>query len=212
MQLIDLSHTFKAGMPVYPGDTPPVIEQVSFLEKHGYVHFKVHTGMHVGTHIDAPMHFIQGGKRLSEIPLERFIGRGVLIEARGHPTIDVDLLENKEIRPGDVVLIHTGFDAHFGETKYFTEFPVMTEAFAQRLVEIGVNMVGMDTSSPERDAPFPCHQLLLKNEILILENLMNLQSLNRLNTFEVIAFPPKFELDGSPVRVVARALSHETKQ
>lgn len=204
MTLIDLTHTYDAVMPVYPGDTPPQWIQKASLEHDGYVHFQLTASMHIGTHIDAPAHFISNGKVLSDIPLERFTGRGVLINARGKQTIDVDVLTGIDIQKGDVVLIDTGFAEQFGKEKYFEDFPEMTEAFAKRLVEFQVHMIGLDNPSPERDQPFPCHKILLGAEILILENLTNMHELPAVDLFEVMAFPPKFAFDGAPVRVVAK--------
>lgn len=203
MIYLDLTHAYTDAMPVYPGDTPPQWIQQASIANDGYVHFQVTASLHVGTHIDAPSHFIEQGKVLSEIPLSRFTGRGVLLDARGHTHIDTDLLKDVTINSGDVVLVHTGFSKFFGEKTYFEEFPEMTEAFARRLVELGVHMVGMDTPSPERDLPFPCHKILLGSEVLILENLTGLDQLMNVEAFEIMAFPPKFAFDGAPVRVVA---------
>ena len=49
------------------------------------------------------------------------------------------------------------------------------------------------------------HKILLGNNILIIENLTNLSVLAG-ETFKVYAFPLKFQLDGSPTRVVAELL------
>ena len=42
---------------------------------------------HLGTHIDAPIHFIKGGKTIEEIPLQKLIGPGqkrVIITSSSH--------------------------------------------------------------------------------------------------------------------------------
>ncbi len=205
MTLIDLTHTYNSAMPVYPGDIPPQWIQTATLQNDGYVHFQLTASMHVGTHIDAPAHFISNGQVLSDISLERFIGRGVFINARGHKTIDIDLLTGVDIQKGDVVVVDTGFAEKFGTKEYFEDFPVMTETFAQRIVELQVHMVGLDNPSPERDQPFPCHKILLGAGVLILENLTNVRELETVRGFEVMAFPPKFTFDGAPVRVVAKS-------
>ena len=82
MKYIDLTHTFTASMPTYPGDPIPELKQIADFHNQGYTDWQVTTGMHVGTHIDAPLHMIPGGKRLSEMPIETFFGRGCLIDAR----------------------------------------------------------------------------------------------------------------------------------
>ena len=63
-------------------------------------------------------------------------------------------------------------------------------------------MVGIDSCTLD-NAPFELHKLLLKNEVLILENLVNLDRI-QVKAFKVFVFPFKLEgMDGAPCRVVA---------
>jgi len=202
MKIIDLTHTFTANMPVFPGDSPSVLEK-SPDEVKDIVHFHLDTGMHVGTHIDAPLHMIPTGKKISEFPPEKFVARGHLVDARGRREIDESLLDGKDINKGDCVLVYTGFDEKFGEPEFYTDYPLVTEAFAKKLVELRVAFVGMDTPSPDKE-PYMVHKILLKEEILIIEGLRNLSELLTVSSFEVIALPPKFEAEAGPVRVVAK--------
>ncbi len=195
---IDLSHTFTAQMPVYPGDSLP---ELTKTDHENHTNFHVKTGMHVGTHIDAPLHMIKNGTSLSDIPVDHFFGKGHLIDARNKP-ITAGLLENHTIHPGDIILIHTGFSTHFRQPEYFENYPEITEEFALKLVDLKVKIVGMDTPSPDRE-PYKIHKILLGNNILIIENLTNLEQLEN-KEFEIIALPPKFETDASPLRVVAK--------
>ncbi len=202
MKYIDLTHTFKQSMPVYPGDPEPELKQIAFLEKDGYNDFQIKTGMHVGTHMDAPLHMLKTGKRLSEYPPEHFFGKGHLIDARGI-SIDASLLEGKEISKGDIVFITTGLSGKFGTPEYYEGYPEINESFALKLIKLGVSIVGMDTPSPDRP-PFAIHKLLLGNDMLIIENLTNLESLLEHEQFNVMALPAKFDCEAAPIRVVAQ--------
>ena len=203
MKIIDLSHTFTNNMPVYPGDSKPEIKQTGSLETEGYNWFRIHTGLHVGTHIDSPLHFIEGGKFISDFPPGKFIGNGILIDARGKKEIDADLLNNHDIKPGDIVLILTGFSVFYNEKKYFEDYPVMTKDFAEKLIESDIKMVGADTPSPDK-SPYDIHKMLLSQDILIIENLTNLETLLQVENFEVIALPPKLETEAAFARVIVR--------
>lgn len=200
VKYIDLTHTFKQNMPVYPGDPEPELKQVGFIDKDGYNEFQIKTDMHVGTHMDAPFHMLKNGRRLSEYSPDRFFGKGHLIDARGR-SIDADLLEEMLILKGDIVFIMTGFYKKFGIPAYYETYPEISEAFALKMVELGVGMVGMDTPSPDR-SPFPIHKLLLENDILIVENLTNLENL-MYKQFTVAALPVKFDVEAAPVRIIA---------
>ncbi|HRN77969.1 MAG TPA: cyclase family protein [Candidatus Dependentiae bacterium] len=200
MHYIDLSRTITPDLPCWPNDPPLVLEQIT---KYGFVIDNiVNTGMHIGTHIDAAQHMIAGGKSLAQYPVSKFIGRGVILDASGRDTIDVDLLEDVYMQPGDIVLVHTGRDKAFGVPAYFETYPVFTEAFGYKLVEHKISMVGMDSPTPD-NYPFPVHQLLLQHDVLIIEMLTNLDKLFGISKFTVIALPPKFDTAGAFARVIA---------
>lgn len=203
MKYIDLTHTFDGSMPVYPGDPIPELVQIADLHKEGYTDYQIKTGMHVGTHVDAPLHMLEGGKRLSDIAVEKFIGKGCLIDARGASVISVDFLEKSGAKQDDIVLVMTGFSEKYRQLEYYEKFPEIGEDFAGKAIELGVKIVGMDTPSPDRP-PFKVHKLLLGKEILIIENLTNLESLIGLKDFEVFVLPAKLHTEAAPVRVIAK--------
>jgi kynurenine formamidase len=202
MKLIDLTHTFDDAMPLYPGDPRPEIVRLADMPGAGFTLSQVRTGMHTGTHMDSPLHVIANGKFLSDWPVEKFIGRGVLIDARGKEKIDDDLLSGVQLKKNDIVLVLTGFSGKYRETAYYRDYPDMTESFAGALVNAGVSIVGLDTAGPDR-TPYPIHRLLLSADVLIIENLTNLESLVGIRMFEVCALPAKFKTEAAPVRVIA---------
>lgn len=204
MKIIDLSHTFTEEMPVYPGDPKPSLKQVAKLDKDGYNDHMINTVMHVGTHMDAPLHMIKNGKRIDEITPDRFIGPGILIDAREKQKIDTQLLEGKKVEKGSIILVFTGFGEKYRSKDYFKNYPFFTEEFAEKLVELGIYIVGMDMLGPDLDSPWTTHKILLGKEITIIENLANLDKLLGIEKFEVTALPAKFKSDAAPVRVIAR--------
>lgn len=206
MKIIDLTHTFNANMPVYPGDPKSSLEQVAFIENDTFNDHKISTVMHVGTHMDAPLHMIADGKKIDAIAPDRFIGNGIVIDVRGKAKIDASVVDAKAISEGSVVLLYTGFGSKYRAEDYFKGYPELTEDFAQKMVDLRVKMVGMDMLGPDYDKPWKTHKILLGSEILILENLTNLDQLLSINNFEVIALPAKFNADAAPVRVVARIM------
>lgn len=203
IKYLDLTHTFTASMPVYPGDSKPELVQSAFIDRDGVVDHRLESGMHVGTHMDAPAHMVKDGKYLSEYPSEKFFGRGILIDARDKTFADADLLSGANIQAGDIVLICFGWSKKFGDDEYYKKHPELTKAFANKLVELGVSIVGMDTPSPDK-APYQVHKILLPHDILIIENLANLEALRGKQSFEIIALPAKFQTDAAPCRVVAK--------
>jgi kynurenine formamidase len=204
MKLIDLTHTIRRNIAVFPGDDPIQLEQIRTLESDGFNNFRLSTGMHVGTHIDGPMHMTSDTRMIADLPLEMFTGKGVLIDVRGERKVEMRETFLTLIQPGDIVLFYSGLDLKFGEQDYFTTYPDITEELACFLAEQHVKIVGLDWVSPDHD-PYAIHAILFKSNVLIIENLTNLGQLLNETDFEVFAFPLKIEADSSIVRVVARA-------
>lgn len=200
---IDLTLVFTASMPTHPFDEPSKIEKIRDLKTHSYNDWRLTTGMHAGTHIDGPGHLTDSSVLLSDLPIERFVGKGFLVDARGK-SIDAALLANCPNEPGLIVLILTGQDKKFGTPEYFTDYPVFSDDFAHELVRRQVKMVGLDAFSPDT-YPFPIHQLLFKNDILIIENLTGLERLVGIKDFDVFALPLKTATDSALARVIAVA-------
>lgn len=120
------------------------------------------------------------------------------------------------LRPGDVVLIGTGWDHHFDDPDRFVGYsdgaPGPTEAAAQWLVDREVRAVGGETIAFEQIPPgrghshMPVHRLLLAEhgipiiEVLKLGELRDLQA----TAFTFVATPLRLPgASGSPLRPLA---------
>jgi len=197
VNLVDLSVPLNEGTPVYPGDPPIKIETAGVFAKDGYNDHNFSFGTHVGTHIDAPLHMIDGGKTLDQIPVDQFVGRGRLVEG-----LELTAVKQANIEAGDIVLFHTGMIQKYHDDSYFKDYPEISEEVANYLVEKKVKIVGVDMCSPDHP-PFKIHRILLGASVLIMENLTNLHELVG-KEFTIYALPIKFQLDGAPARVIAR--------
>lgn len=199
-KVVDLTHKLTTSMPVHSLDDAPTIEKIRNLTDNKYNDWKLSSGMHVGTHIDGPGHFTDSNVLFSDVPVDKFVGKGVLIDAR-NKVIDSSLLNDLSAEEGLIVLILTGFDKKFGTDEYFNNHPVFTPNFAKELVKRKVKMVGMDLFSPD-NYPFEVHKIFFDNNIFIIENLTNLESLLG-QQFTVVALPLKTETDSALARVIA---------
>lgn len=157
--------------------------------------------MHVGTHIDEPVHLIDSPVLLLDMPLDTFIGRRFLIDAR-NKLIDTSLLQTIPNEENLIVLILTGFDKQFGSDAYFNNHPLFTKEFAEKLVALKVKMMGINFLSPDQH-PFDVHKLFFKHDILIIENLKNLEQLLDETNIMVLALPLKTATDSALARVIA---------
>jgi len=148
----------------------------------------------MGTHIDTPLHFIIGGKTVDQLPIETFAGEGVVIDlsykrAKEEITVEDLKVYDDEIRTGDVLMLHTGWDKRIGfNPEYLFEWPYVVEETAEYLVRKEVKAVGVDTLSvggwdgelpghgpiARRGSPAETHRILLGAGIILVEALRNL--------------------------------------
>ena len=174
-----------------------------------YVMSEVEMWSHVGTHIEAPFHYLRDGHDCAEIPLDRVVGQGVLIDftdkAIGAPITVEDLEERgQDIRRGDILFIRTGL-SHNYRTPRSHDRPYVPVESIQWLAERGISCLGVDCSGIEkRDLPTqPSHELLFKHGIPLIEHLAHLDRLTR-KRFFVVAVPWRVHgLEASPVSVLA---------
>jgi kynurenine formamidase len=225
MQIIDLTHTIHDDMQIYPGDPSPSIRRGLTHEK-DYCHVDLLTlGSHTGTHIDAPYHFLKDGLKIDEIPVHRFVGKGILVDVSDKS--DGDLIDAADIEPcvstirkGEFVILKTGWDRYFGTPQYL-QHPFLSVDAGLLLLDLDVSLVGIDALNVDASYPpvmdrdsldtgggvtaddnYPIHGILLGNDILIVENLCNLDKIDQ--KFGFYSFLPLKlkESDGSPIRAV----------
>ena len=214
-RFVDLSHTVEDGMITYKGLPAPIVcDYLSRTESRAryapgteFQIGRIDMVANTGTYVDAPFHRYAEGKDLSELALESLANldciviRMVTRNARAIGSIPA----NTELR-GKAVLFHTGWDSHWRTDQYFEGHPHLTGELAQRLVDGGAALVGIDsfnidsTDTGER----PVHTVLLGAEIPIVEHLRGLGTLPDRGA-RFYAVPVKVKGMGTfPVRAFAR--------
>jgi arylformamidase len=174
-----------------------------------YIMSEVHMWSHVGTHMEAPLHYLKDGHDCAELPLERVVGDGVLVDftdkAVGEPITVQDLEERgQDIRKGDIVFIRTGL-SHNYRTPRSHDRPYFPPESIRWLVSKKIACLGVDCSGIEkRDEPTqPSHETLFKHGIPLIEHLAHLEQLTTTRFF-VVAVPWRVRgLEASPVSVIA---------
>lgn len=194
--VVDLTLPITPGMPVWPGFPNVSVEQTAIRAKDGYTMDHVEMRTHTGTHVDAPLHFVPEGKSLDDYGVQKFMGEAIVLNltpCENTETLTADRLEPfaDDVEPGDVVLLHTGWDRYHGRTpEWLFEFPHLAEDAATWLADRGASVVGIDTPSvggwyeeapnhgPTTDVPpEDSHLPLLTEDVLALEELCNLDAL-----------------------------------
>ncbi len=207
---IDLTYDITEDMPMWPGEASPEIRETRTVEKNGYSVQSIRFSNHMGTHLDAPSHFIQGGRTLDQIRLETFIGRAVILDftdkQEGDTITRQDLQSHGDrFGPGSRILLKTGWDRKFRKDHFFEGFPCLDLEAARYLVTTRPALLGMDTPSPSPigDPDEQIHKTLLGADVVHLEALRNLILIKE-EECGLIVLPPPFKgFSGSPCRAVA---------
>lgn len=205
--LIDVSYPYIDSMAVYPNNPKFSIQRVQDLEKGDSASVSLITmGSHTGTHIDAPSHFISGGKTLDQIPLQAMNGVAKVFDLRGNGEITKKVLANYGILSQDIIILKTDNSNVFHGDIVLDDYVTLDYEAAEYLVQKGIKMVCIDYMTIERPrekrvSGKSVHNIFLSNEILIAEAL-NLTGVEQ-GMYQLYCFPINIEgADGAPVRMV----------
>lgn len=192
----------------------------------------VHCPVHIGTHMDYSFHYgskSEGrrAKTINELPLEWCFSDGVALDFSHKKAGEVISKEEiilalekikYNLKPADIVLLHTGCDRYFGGAEYLTSYPGVSPEAIECILDKGVKIIGIDALGFDRPYKFmladfmrtkdasylwPAHFFGRKREYAHIERLANLNKLPAFG-FKVACFPVKIKDVGAAwARVVA---------
>jgi len=206
VMIYDVSVPITNSMPVWPSDPPVKLTPKSHLSRDGSHTVRlteINMGSHTGTHIDAPWHFVDTGKQLSEIPLDQLVGPAIVVLLEGVRSITRADLQTLDFQDCPRVLFKTENSRHWNDGKFYEDFVYLEPDGAQHLVDKGVRVVGIDYLSIDqfKSLKHPSHFVLLGKDVAILEGL-NLSQIEP-GCYHMVALPLNLQdADGAPTRVI----------
>jgi kynurenine formamidase len=223
-RVVDLTHTFSAGFPVYTGAAPTRRTLVT-VENDGFYAQEWTFGEHSGTHMDVPGHFVPGGRLSPEITPRELIAPIVVVDiskkAARDPNAMVELEDLRKferrhgrIPRGAIVAADSGWAEKVDDPAAFKggpafpnyNFPGWSEEAALWLVEKrDVTGIGIDTLSldPGNSLTFPVHVNFLATDRYGIENLAGLDRIPPRGATAYVGLIPWEEGSGGPCRVIA---------
>lgn len=214
MSAIDLTHPLAVGAPAPAGAPPVELRRLTSHEHDVLQDSWLGMSVHAGTHLDAPLHAVPGGQDVAGLELDLLTGPAVAwrFECPEPREISLDELAAAEprLRPGDRLLVSTGWDRRYGDPDRYLVHPHLATDASEWLAAQGIVLLGVDTPTPELPAPlrdagfdYPVHRTLLDRGILIAENLAGVDRVAG-RRFTLRVFPiPIAGSDGAPARIVA---------
>ena len=195
----DVSIPLRPGMTVWPGDPPVSFDALNRIKEGANCNTSLLTlATHTGTHCDAPWHFEDHGKRLDEVDTSLFFGDALVVELP-----DVDLVKAEHLRDDAYpprVLFKTRNAQYPAGAPFRNDFVALDESAAQRLVDDGVRLVGVDyLSVAPKGQSGPTHHVLLQNDVFVVEGLRLEAIPGGMHPFVVLPLSLE-DADGAPCR------------
>jgi arylformamidase len=192
-RVVDLSHPIREGLVTYPGLPAPTItpfltredSRERYAEGTTFAMDLITMIGNTGTYLDSPFHRYGEGADLAglalsslvDIPAEVFhLTDAWTPERRG---IGALTLADRDVR-GKAVLLHTGWDRHFGTPAYGSGSPFIGTDAVEWLIASGAVLVGIDAlnvDDTESGGERPAHSGLLAAGIHVVEHLTGLEQL-----------------------------------
>ena len=163
MKIYDISQEV-FGCKVFPGDPSPDREIMMKISDGAICNLTAfHMCAHNGTHVDAPYHFIDTGKTIDQVALERFIGYAYVAEHEG----DITGADAERI-----LKAANECDARSVQRILVKGKATVTKEAAEVFAGAGLLLFGNEsqTVGPE-DAPMEVHLIMLGAEIVLLEGI-----------------------------------------
>ena len=223
-RLQDLTHVFTEGFPVFSFD-PPAREDLVTIPTGGFYAQKWTFGEHSGTHMDAPGHFVEGGRLAPEIAPAELLVPVVVVDISSRAQSDHDAIVTVEdlrrferrhgrIPDGALVCMNSGWADKIDDPLEFKggasfpdyHFPGFGLEAAMWLAERrDVTGIGVDTLSldPGNSTSFPVHVNYLATDRYGVENLANLDKIPPRGAVAYVGLIPWEQGSGGPCRVIA---------
>ncbi len=230
--VIALTHTFDESTIYWPTEKGFQLEKGSAgLTEKGYFYAanRFRAAEHGGTHLDAPIHFHARRQTVDQIPLQRLVAAGVVVDVRdkcaGDPDYQISVADlraweeqNERTLTDVILLLRTGYAERWPDREAYLgtaetgpgavrklHFPGLHPDAAEWLVRHRtVRAVGIDTASIDygQSRLFQSHVRLFAHNVPVFENVKLDRDLP--SRFLVAALPMKIGGgSGAPLRIVA---------
>ena len=154
MVVRDISGWVHNGMwsycPEYPGAEISELPQPAFLpDDHPVYLQKFVIGGQTGTYIETRAHVDRTAEPVSAVSLDEFWRPAVVIDVGSKDALEPVTLADVipadgEIRPGDAVLLSTGWDTKWDDADYVERSPYVSREAALWLIDRGIGLLGSD--------------------------------------------------------------------
>lgn len=204
-RIYDISVPIRSGGVIYPGNPEIDITLQQAVAKGAGANVSlIRFGSHTGTHADAARHFFDDGQPVDQIPLDRLIGRALLLSFPDQlRSIGAAELKAHDLKGHTRVLLRTRNSELLSKNDFAPDYTYLAPDGAEYLVDKGVELVGVDYLSIEQfhSGHHRTHRTLLAKSVVIVEGLD--LSAPPPGEYQLVCLPLRIEgCDGAPARAV----------
>jgi len=221
MEIIDISVPVHNDMPTWPSSIGVEISDLLRISQGDPANTsRLDCDVHTGTHVDAPAHFIEGGRANDALSLNVLVGPcQVVCIPDAVTTVTANVLTEcidatGEQGPPRRLLLRTSNSKWWEQRSHAfrTDFVGLDPDAARWVVEQGIDLIGVDYLSVQPfDGSPETHTVLLENDVIILEGI-DLSGVEA-RQYELTCLPLRLiGTDGAPARAILRPLSDETAE
>lgn len=215
MNAVWLSHPLTPDSPLYGGGEGVRIQpEKSMAQGDSCNTTLLALPAHAGSHVDAPAHFIAGGRTVTDYDAAAWLFESpmvVSVPAAPGRLLGPDDLDGIRQAPADtdLLLVRTGFERHRDEPVYWQQGPgIVPEAAAflkaalPRLQAVGFDFISI-SSLAHRETGREAHRAFLGAGIRIFEDLSLAAVEGACKLARVVALPLRIQgADGAPCTVI----------
>lgn len=214
MKIYDVTIPLSEQTPVFEGDPTVQVKSSHAIARGDAANVsRLCFGAHTATHVDAPAHFIEGARLVSELEFEKLIGKVRVIEIdKSAMSVTAAHVRAANLQDAERVLFKTRNSDFWNDLGqgFRKDFTYIEPAAAQELVDLKIKLVGIDYLSVEKfgTESFETHLTLLEKEVVIIEGL-DLREIAA-GDYELICLPLKYlgsTGDGAPARTILREIA-----
>jgi arylformamidase len=160
MKFLDLTIPLGIATPPWPTYEPLQVKYFKRLAPNGANGQVVTHSNHLGTHLDGEIHFHTPGKDIASLDLDFLVHAAAVVDLSDccgdYDVYTSRMVEERvEVRPGDILIIHTGYH-HFGwdmpsadEIRYMVKHPGPDREFAEWARAKELRWIGVDCGSAD---------------------------------------------------------------
>lgn len=216
MKIIEISGFLENGIWSYGLPFPEVeIKPIATIDQDGVSAHSITLTTNSGTYLETSAHLFKGEETIDQVPSEKLITEAVVIKlaekkAREHITVEELEKSQVNVKEGDALLIHTGWDSMWNKEGFVEGSPHFTRESIEWILEKKISILGADLpcyDDPQRESLTRGLSLLgevFKNKILILAPVVNLGQVSK-KRVKLIALPLRVKgknLSAAPCRAL----------